>query len=87
MQLVTCCLLSMGHAASTVQIAASGFATMLQIYKDGYVGPDSPINLRLRGIAALGMALGILFGGWRLVPVSGVQSMHDLGTLSFGVLT
>ncbi|KAA6420536.1 MAG: hypothetical protein FRX49_09697 [Trebouxia sp. A1-2] len=57
----------------TMQTAANGFATMLQIYKAEYVSQESPINIRLRGIAALGMALGILLGGWRLVPVSGVQ--------------
>ncbi|KAL0025852.1 hypothetical protein WJX79_006740 [Trebouxia sp. C0005] len=73
LQLVTCCLLSVGHAAGTMQTAANGFATMLQIYKAEYVSQESPINIRLRGIAALGMALGILLGGWRLVPVSGVQ--------------
>jgi phosphate/sulfate permease len=54
-----------------MQTAANGFATMLQVYKVEYVSPESPINIRLRGIAALGMALGILLGGWRLVPVSG----------------
>ncbi|DBB04960.1 TPA: hypothetical protein ACH3X3_010239 [Trebouxia sp. C0006] len=73
MQLVTCCLLSAGHAAGTMQTAANGFATMLQIYKVEYVSQESPINIGLRGIAAVGMALGILLGGWRLVPVSGVQ--------------
>ncbi|DBA79747.1 hypothetical protein WJX77_003194 [Trebouxia sp. C0004] len=72
-QLVTCCLLSAGHAAGTMQTAANGFATMLQIYKLEYVSSESPISVGLRGIAALGMALGILLGGWRLVPVSGVQ--------------
>jgi hypothetical protein len=54
-----------------MQTAANGFATMLQIYKVGYVSQESPINIGLRGIAAVGMALGILLGGWRLVPVSG----------------
>ena len=54
-----------------MQTAANGFATMLQIYKVEYVSQESPINIGLRGIAAVGMALGILLGGWRLVPVSG----------------
>ncbi len=53
-----------------MQTAANGFATMLQIYKVEYVSSESPINIGLRGIAAVGMALGILLGGW-LVPVSG----------------
>ena len=65
----------MGHAAGTLQVAANGFATMLHIYKTGYVSVDSPITLSLRGIAAAGMALGILLAGWRLVPVSG-GSLH-----------
>ena len=54
-----------------MQTAANGFATMLHIYKVEYVSSESPINIGLRGIAALGMALGTLLGGWRLVPVSG----------------
>ena len=54
-----------------MQTAANGFATMLHIYQAEYVSQESPINIRLRGIAAFGMALGILLGGWRLVPVSG----------------
>ena len=65
----------MGHAAGTLQVAANGFATMLHIYTTGYVSVDSPITLALRGVAAVGMALGILLAGWRLVPVSG-GSLH-----------
>jgi len=72
MHIITCCLLSMGHAAGTVQIAANSFATMVHVYQMGYVSSESPISTFMRGIAALGMALGILLGGWRLVPVSGV---------------
>ncbi len=57
-----------------MQTAANGFATMLQVYKVEYVSSESPINIGLRGIAAVGMALGILLGGWRLVPVSGATA-------------
>ena len=53
-----------------MQTAANGFATMLQIYKVEHVSSESPINIGLRAIAAVGMALGILLGGWQLVPVS-----------------
>ena len=61
----------MGHAAGTVEIAANCFATMLHIYKTEEVHGSAEIILRVRLIGAVGMALGILVGGWRLVPVSG----------------
>lgn len=78
LQLVTCCLLSMGHAAGTVEIAANCFTTMLHIYKTEEVHGSAEIILRLRLIGAVGMALGILVGGWRLVPVSGRVCMAQL---------
>ena len=71
LQLFTCCLLSVGQAAASVQIAANSMAIMLAIYKQEAVSLESPITSRLRTIAGVGMALGTLLAGWRLVPVSG----------------
>ena len=67
----------MGHAAASVQTVANAFAVMLAIYKTGNVSLESPLNSKIRAIVAVGMALGILLAGWRMVPVSGKSSpMH-----------
>ena len=72
LQFITCCLLSMGHAAETVGIAANCFAVTLHIHRTGEVPSDAAINWHLRLVGAFGMVVGILLGGWRLVPVSGM---------------
>ena len=71
LQLFTCCLLSVGQATASVQIAANSMAIMLSIYQQETVNLESPITIRLRAISGVGMALGTLLAGWRLVPVSG----------------
>lgn len=72
LQFLTCCLLSMGHAAETVGIAANCFAITLQIHRTGEVQSDAEISWHLRLLGAAGMVVGILLAGWRLIPVSGV---------------
>lgn len=62
----------MGHAAETVGFAANCFATTLQIYKTGQVQSDAEIVWHVRLVGAAGMVVGILLGGWRLVPVLGM---------------
>ena len=61
----------MGYAAGTVQVAGNCFAHMLHLYKTGEVQGSVELIIHLRLIGAVGMAVGILLGGWRLVPVSG----------------
>lgn len=73
LQILTCCLLSMGHAAETVGFAANCFVTTLQILKTGQVQSDAEIPWPVRFTGAAGMAVGILLGGWRLVPVLGMS--------------
>ena len=46
---------------------------MLHVYKTETVQADSKIIWRVRLIGAVGMLVGILLGGWRLVPISGAQ--------------
>ena len=72
LQFITCCLMSMGYAARTVGVAGNCFATMLQIYNTKQVQGDAEIGWTLRLFGAAGIAVGILLGGWRLVPVSGL---------------
>ena len=72
LQFITCCLLSMGHAAETVGIAANCFAVTLHIHNTGEVQSDAAITWPLRLVGAAGMAVGVLLGGWRLVPFSGM---------------
>ena len=69
----------MGHAAASVQTVANAFAVMLAIYKTGNVSLESPLNSKIRAIVAVGMALGILLAGWRMVPVSGKSCLMHAG--------
>ena len=62
----------MGHAAETVGIAANCFAVTLHIHRSGEVQSEADITWHLRLVGAAGMVVGILLGGWRLVPVSGM---------------
>ena len=47
---------------------------MMHIYKVGAVTRTAPIDLEMRGFGAVGMCLGTLLCGFRLVPVTGTTS-------------
>ena len=89
LQFITCCLLSMGHAAETVGIAANCFAITLQIHRSGEVQSDAEITWHLRLLGAAGMVVGMLLGGWRLVPVSGMflQSSYPYCSIKHSACT
>lgn len=46
----------------------------MHIYKVGAVTRTAPIDLETRGFGAVGMCLGTLLCGFRLVPVTGTTS-------------
>lgn len=68
----------MGHAAETVGLSANCFVTTLQIYNTGQVQSDAAIPWPVRLTGGAGMVVGILLGGWRLVPVVGM--LHEGNT-------
>lgn len=61
----------MGHGAVTFNRAVSSFAAILHIGKTYSVTADAPVPLALHFVGAAGIAISIVFLGWRLVPVAG----------------
>lgn len=83
LQTWTCALLSMGHGAATFNSAVTCFAIMLNFGKTYSVTASSPIPLHLRIVGGVAVALGVVVGGWLLVPVSGMVALPQLSSLAF----
>ncbi|KAL3134291.1 Na+/Pi symporter [Trebouxia sp. C0009 RCD-2024] len=69
-QVITCMFLSIAYGASNARTSVGACAMMYSIYVSGNVSQFASIPLQLRCIGAVGMGLGTLFCGFRLVPVT-----------------
>ncbi len=70
-QVITCMILTIAYAANNVRTSCGVFSLMYHIHHHSAVTLTAPVSTGLRGIAAVGMCLGTLLCGFRLVPVTG----------------
>lgn len=71
-------IVSMAYGANNARTSVGVYALMHAIYRSGTVTQYASISLQLRCMGAVGMGLGTLLCGFRLVPVTG-----DLHTSCF----
>lgn len=73
-------VVSIAYGANNARTSVGVYALMHSIYKSGKVAHYAQISWQLRCMGAVGMGLGTLFCGFRLVPVTGMptKSLHDL---------
>ena len=74
LQVITCMVVSIAYAANNVRTSCGMYSIMYHIHKTSSVTATAPIGFPLRSVGALGMVLGTLLCGSRLVPVTGRQS-------------
>lgn len=71
MQLVSSALISLGHGGNDAQKTMGIIALLL--FSSGYLGTEFHIPLWIVLICNLVMALGTLFGGWRIIRTMGMK--------------
>lgn len=70
--------MSMAYGANNARTSVGVYALMHSIYVSHTVTQHASISLQLRCIGAVGMGLGTLFCGFRLVPVTGETQPQTL---------
>ncbi len=75
MQIITCTLISIAYGANNARASVGVFSLMHHIHTTKIVSGVAPISLALRGVGAVGMSLGTLLCGFRLVPVTGMSHL------------
>lgn len=65
-------VLTMAYASNGARTSSGFFAVMLRIYNVDAVTLRAPVQLWMRAFGAVGMCLGTLLCGFRLVPVTGL---------------
>ncbi|DBA79742.1 hypothetical protein WJX77_004526 [Trebouxia sp. C0004] len=72
-QVITCTIISMAYGANNARASVGMYTLMYHIHTTNSVTGVAPISLALRVIGAVGVSLGTLLCGSRLVPVTGAQ--------------
>ena len=74
-QVLTCAIITIAYSCNNVRTSVGLYAIMTHIFRVGAVTLTAPIDLQMRGFGAVGMCLGTLLCGFRLVPVTGTISL------------
>ncbi len=81
MQIITCTLISIAYGANNARASVGMYTLLYHIHTTSTVTGVAPISLALRGVGALGMSLGTLLCGFRLVPVTGMSHLGRCAVL------
>jgi len=75
MQIITCTLISIAYGANNARASVGMYTLLYHVHTTSTVTGVAPISMALRGVGALGMSLGTLLCGFRLVPVTGMSHL------------
>ena len=74
LQIVSCLVVSIAYGANNARTSVGVYALMHSIYTSGKVTQYAQISWQLRCLGAVGMGLGTILCGFRLVPVTGAPT-------------
>ena len=67
LQILTSCYVAFSHGANDVANAISPFATVVTIAQTGTIGAKTHVPLYFLAIGGIGIAIGIITWGWRVI--------------------
>lgn len=85
LQLLTACYVALAHGANDVANAMGPFAGIYIIYVTHAVSPEVPVPMFLLAIGGLGIAVGVMTWGYRVIETVGAKITALTNTRGFSV--
>jgi len=85
LQLLTACYVALAHGANDVANAMGPLAGIYIIYVTHAVSPEVPVPFFLLAFGGLGIALGVVTWGYRVIETVGTKITHLTNTRGFAV--
>jgi PiT family inorganic phosphate transporter len=85
LQILTACYVALAHGANDVANAMGPLAGIYIIYVTHAVSPEVPVPFFLLAFGGLGIALGVVTWGYRVIETVGTKITHLTNTRGFAV--